>query len=475
MQLRNCHFLLACLFGLSFFLGINTTKAQTVNVFVHQWPSTTWGFPDAALVQNAYSPYFTTVNTTTGMVPATGSLAGYDVLVICELVFGSTSSVISNAQRGVIESFVTNGGHVVWISENSPGQAAPGSDQSLFAISNLWGINLSRVPTNVGTCVPYHGGGGPGGLTTGVTSIGTTTSYDFFSGPATLHQNCVLAASGGTTSCTQSGIRGMAFLFPEPYICDFGGTIALYGEVQMWSSLMSTGQYLTHARNIAAMHHAIVTGNQPAINAINASFVSNANCSAPDPCSVLSVELSGFEAGVDRRQNAHLAWWTESEYRNRGFDVEHALPHHSDMDFRKVGWVQGAGTTERQNMYEFYVRNLIPGTHHFRLKVLDLDGNFKYSETRSVEVQTPAEHQVYPTTLTRETETMQLFWPYEDVLDVRLYDIQGREITILHQGRITESGLKFPLQSLQLENGSYFLRMTGMQDQATERIMVLDR
>ena len=192
--------LTSMLFLLLFAAGMS--YGQTVNIFVHKWPS--GNFPDPNNVQNVYNQVFNTVNVTSGLVPSTGNMSTYDVLIMCELTYSGTNSILSNAQRQVVENFVNQGGHVVWVSENSTTGNAPGSNQSLTAIQNLWGINLARVQCNINPVVPYHGGGGPGGLSAGAPSLGTTSSYDFFSGPAGLEQNCVYARSAGLSSCNHS-------------------------------------------------------------------------------------------------------------------------------------------------------------------------------------------------------------------------------------------------------------------------------
>jgi hypothetical protein len=393
---------------------------------------------------------------------------------MCELTFSGTTSVLSNAQRGVVEAFVSNGGHVVWVSENSISGNAPGSNQSMTAISNLWGINLNRVANFSNPCVPYHPGPGPGSLCANVTAIGTTSSYDYFTGPSTLHQNCVLAGSGGNTSCTQGNIRGMAFLFENPYICNFNGTITLYGEVQMWSSLMGTGQYAIHQSNVAYLHHSIMTGNTAAINTINTNFTPNPNCTAPSPCSVFSVELSGFVAEAISDNDAELVWWTESESMNKGFDVEQALPTDGDPEFKKIGWVDGAGFTDEQQMYKFPVEDLVPGTHQFRLRIVDEQGQTEYSEVRSLFVNGQEEPELFPTAWEKGISSMlTVYWPLSETANVQVVDLQGRQVARLFDGVLEAGNNTIAIQPETMAAGTYLLRVTGQTKQAVERIIVM--
>ena len=463
-QARKFTFLLLVLLGVA-----GLSYGQTVNIFVHKWPS--GDFPSPANVQNVYSQVFTTVNVTSGLVPATGNMSQYDVLIMCELTYSGTNSILSNAQRGVVEAFVQQGGHVVWVSENSTAGNAPGSNQSLVAIQNLWGINLNRVQCNINPVVPYHGGGGPGGLSAGVASLGTTSSYDFFSGPAGLEQNCVFARSAGLNSCAHNSVMGMCFLLEEPYLCDFSGTIVIYGEVQMWSSLRTGGAYNTHYVNVAQMHEALVTGNVTALDAINQAFTPNSSCPAPTPCAVFSVDQLSFDAHLEPGNHGRLLWWTESENQNRGFEVEHAAPNDPD-NFQRVGWVDGAGTTSEQQMYDFRVLNLDPGTHQFRLRVIDEAGMGDYSEIRTLEVEPQGVPTIAPTVWTTDQSEFRVYWPVEESVFISLVDLRGKEVAKIYQGALAAGTHSFAVPRELLSSGSYILRAAGATHQASERIMV---
>ena len=82
------------------------------------------------------------------------------------------------------------------------------------------------------------------------------------------------------------------------------------------------------------------------------------------------VELARFDATAsgDRVQ---LAWDTQSETNNAGFDVEARF---GDGDWVSLGFVDGIGTTAEPQRYAFETDALAPGTYAFRLRQIDLDG-----------------------------------------------------------------------------------------------------
>ena len=79
-----------------------------------------------------------------------------------------------------------------------------------------------------------------------------------------------------------------------------------------------------------------------------------------------------------------LNWTTASELNNAGFDVEFA----PDVagDFSKVGFVSGSGTANESIDYKYVhtPAGYRGQTIYYRLKQLDFDGTFEYSDVVAV-------------------------------------------------------------------------------------------
>lgn len=107
---------------------------------------------------------------------------------------------------------------------------------------------------------------------------------------------------------------------------------------------------------------------------------------ASDP-NVLPVELLYFAA--HKTENGVLInWETASEFNNDYFDVEWKI---GGNQFEKIGRVKGAGTTTEIQYYEFLhdldqvdIENG-SATFYYRLKQMDFDGAFEYSDIASVQ------------------------------------------------------------------------------------------
>lgn len=95
-----------------------------------------------------------------------------------------------------------------------------------------------------------------------------------------------------------------------------------------------------------------------------------------DPGSpALPVQLLSF-TGVKDNNHSLLKWITASEFNNDHFDVETSK---DGINFYRIGAVQGKGTTfDRQN-YNFTDNLPANGANYYRLKQVDIDGHFTYS------------------------------------------------------------------------------------------------
>lgn len=97
----------------------------------------------------------------------------------------------------------------------------------------------------------------------------------------------------------------------------------------------------------------------------------------------LPIELLSFDAKRQDMDNVNLTWATATEINNSGFEVERMLEN--ETTFKKIAWVDGAGTTTLQQNYELMDANSYPSISYYRLKQVDFDGTVSYSPIRAVE------------------------------------------------------------------------------------------
>ncbi|MDB4107820.1 T9SS type A sorting domain-containing protein [Bacteroidia bacterium] len=97
----------------------------------------------------------------------------------------------------------------------------------------------------------------------------------------------------------------------------------------------------------------------------------------------LPVELIHFDAQAAANHTADLHWATASEINNNYFDVERS---YNGETFETVGQVDGNGTTNQRLDYNFIDESIRTTEMNvfYRLKQVDFDGVFEYSDVRVV-------------------------------------------------------------------------------------------
>jgi hypothetical protein len=92
----------------------------------------------------------------------------------------------------------------------------------------------------------------------------------------------------------------------------------------------------------------------------------------------LPVTLVSFKAEPVDNSYIRAQWVTASETDNKGFDIERSS---DGISFEKIGWVDGAGNSNTTQVYTFDDTRAVPNTiYYYRLKQIDVDGKYTYSD-----------------------------------------------------------------------------------------------
>lgn len=173
------------------------------------------------------------------------------------------------------------------------------------------------------------------------------------------------------------------------------------------------------------------------------------------------VELSTFAANVVDR-NVNLTWRTESETNSRGFEVERSSANQS---WSQIGFVKSAGNSVTSQNYSYIDSRLETGSYSYRLKMVDLDGSFTYSNVVEVEIGTPATFslsQNYPNPFNPATR-IEYQVPFNANVKIELYSITGEKVATLVNSDLSAGFYTMDVDAsvLSLASGVYFYRMTS--------------
>ncbi|WP_264790212.1 T9SS type A sorting domain-containing protein [Aureispira anguillae] len=139
----------------------------------------------------------------------------------------------------------------------------------------------------------------------------------------------------------------------------------------------------------------------------------------------LPVELMHFNTELEGKNAASLNWATASELNNAGYEIEHALPTTGLPVFEQIDYVDGAGTTTQVQYYNYKVPNLVAGVHYFRLKQVDFDGTYAYTDIRALRVDAPLVQKLFPTVLRAGRNTMYIQLAKDDRYKIEILTTLG--------------------------------------------------
>lgn len=172
------------------------------------------------------------------------------------------------------------------------------------------------------------------------------------------------------------------------------------------------------------------------------------------------VELASFNAEVSENVIT-LKWETATETNNFGFDIERS---NDNISFEKIGSIKGKGTTSESQQYSFKDAGITSGKGkmYYRLKQLDMDGTFSYTDAIEVEFSIiPVEFslsQNYPNPFNPAT-TIKFGIPKEVKVTLKIYDILGKEVATMVNKKMEPGYYTYEWNAVSFASGVYFYRL----------------
>ena len=189
---------------------------------------------------------------------------------------------------------------------------------------------------------------------------------------------------------------------------------------------------------------------------------------------VVPVELVSFTANLNGN-NVNLNWVTATEINNSGFEIERAFSSSSTLNWNKVIFVNGNGTTTEAQSYSFMDEKLANGKYFYRLKQLDFDGSFEYSNEVEVIVTVPEKlelSQNYPNPFNPSTNIKYQISTSNHVLLI-VYDVLGNEVATLVNEVKPAGNYEVKFDARSLSSGTYFYKLQAGSFVETKEMVLM--
>jgi hypothetical protein len=456
-------------------------------------PATGW---DSTSGKNNYNMIILPTGATTVGVWNGASLdfAGWKTTTACDInsYLGiNTAGTTSGTDVNTSNLFTSpSTGNLNIVTANAEAWYVKGRAVQIASVSNDYNGN-SRSTTVAGgaPCIGSHeftpSSTPPSSLASGAPANSTTTTYSFAGRnlgslawgaagtvPASMDVTYYPGtnAPGGTgfpiSSCywvfTATGGSGFSYDITLNYDESMLGTITDESKIRVAKSDnggTSYTPYLTpdDGSHSAGMYVLDVANNTILVYGLTSFSV----FTLTDADTPLPVELSSFTSAANKN-SVELKWTTASEVNNSGFDIERKEV--SSSAWKKIGNVAGSGNTNSAHSYSYNDLNLATGKYNYRLKQIDLNGNYKYYNlSNEVIIGVPSKFELsqnYPNPFNPSTK-INYELPFDSKVTINLFDMTGREVATVLSSVQSAGYYTVQFNGSALSSGTYFYRINA--------------
>lgn len=187
------------------------------------------------------------------------------------------------------------------------------------------------------------------------------------------------------------------------------------------------------------------------------------------------VELTLFTASVNNGI-VLLEWTTATELNNSGFEIERRIKKdETSEDWERIGFTKGRGTSTQIHSYSFGDENPVPGKSYYRLKQIDFDGTYKYSNIVEVDFVLPVQfnlEQNYPNPFNPLT-SIKYAISDKQFVQLKIFDLIGNEVATLVNEEKPAGNYEIVFNASVLSSGVYFYKIVSGNFTETKKMILL--
>ncbi|HLG32605.1 MAG TPA: T9SS type A sorting domain-containing protein, partial [Ignavibacteriaceae bacterium] len=155
-----------------------------------------------------------------------------------------------------------------------------------------------------------------------------------------------------------------------------------------------------------------------------------------------------------------LKWTTATETNNSGFSVERSS---NNIDFTEITFVEGNGTTTEIKDYSYFDKISEAAVYYYRLKQVDFDGSFYYSNTVQIEINAPKVFilsQNYPNPFNPST-IISFSLPVDSRVTIDLFNTLGEKVDVIVDSDLSIGHHEINFDASSLTNGVYYYKINA--------------
>lgn len=175
----------------------------------------------------------------------------------------------------------------------------------------------------------------------------------------------------------------------------------------------------------------------------------------PTPVEFLNITARQKGSGVS------VDWSTAQEFNSSKFEIEKSVDGNNGWSY--VGTVRGAGNSSVLRSYNLYDPRPYSGFNFYRIKQIDKDGQFKYSKTVNVKINTAKTGVTVLANPFHNILTIDFLTSKDELIKARLIDITGKQVAIENWSLTTGNTRKDFSNVSRLQQGMYILTVTNSE------------
>ncbi len=188
------------------------------------------------------------------------------------------------------------------------------------------------------------------------------------------------------------------------------------------------------------------------------------------------VELTNFVSEI-RNDDVILNWQTSTETNNQGFEVQRMKETNEpkNENWRTINFVKGNGTSTEEHNYSYTDKPAESGLYKYRLKQIDYNGNYKYSniiEVNYLSIESFKLEQNYPNPFNPST-TIGYELPKASYVTLKVYDMLGNEVKTLVNGNEKAGVHEVIFNASELASGVYMYKFNSGNFTTMKKMILL--